>query len=174
MGSTWVFKCKRLPDGTIQKLKARFCVQGDLQKTDITKDDVFAPVIDWATVHLLFTLSVACNLEMAQIDFCNAFVQSTLPEPIYLELPLGGFHKNKELAGKVLKVNKSLYGDRRHTKRQSNASAGISKALSPRALSFNLLPPLNWIVSLMLILLVFGVLKTNKILLQPALALVSS
>ena len=61
-----------------------------------------------------------------------------------------------------------------HTKRQSNASVGISKALSPRALSFNLPPPLNWIVSLMLILLVFGVLKTNKMLLQPALALVSS
>ena len=61
---------------------------------------------------MLFTLSVACNLETAQIDFRNAFVQSTLPEPIYLELPPGGFHKNKELAGKVLKVNKSLYGDR--------------------------------------------------------------
>ena len=45
---------------------------------------------------------------MDQTDFCTAFVQSTLPEPIYLELPPVGFHKNKELAGKVLKVNKSL------------------------------------------------------------------
>ena len=84
VGSTWVFKRKRLPDGTIQKLKARFCVRGDLQKSDITKDDVYAPVIDWATVRLLFTVSVACNLETAQIDFRNAFVQSDLPEPIYL------------------------------------------------------------------------------------------
>jgi hypothetical protein len=26
--STWAFKCKRFPDGTVCKLKARFCVQG--------------------------------------------------------------------------------------------------------------------------------------------------
>ena len=61
-----------------------------------------------------------------------------------------------------------------HTKRRSNASVGISKSISPRALSFNLPPPLNWTAFLMLILLVSRVLKTNKILLQPALSLVSS
>lgn len=27
--STWAFKCKRCPDGLIQKLKARFCMQGN-------------------------------------------------------------------------------------------------------------------------------------------------
>jgi hypothetical protein len=31
--STWAFKCKRLPDGSIKKLKARFCAQGDRQKS---------------------------------------------------------------------------------------------------------------------------------------------
>ena len=29
--STWAFKVKRYPDGTIRKLKARFCVRGYLQ-----------------------------------------------------------------------------------------------------------------------------------------------
>jgi hypothetical protein len=33
--STWVFKLKRLPDGTPLKFKARFCVRGDLQKEGI-------------------------------------------------------------------------------------------------------------------------------------------
>ena len=61
-----------------------------------------------------------------------------------------------------------------HTIRWSNALAGISKALNPRALSFSLQPFLNWIALLMLILPVSGVLKINKILLQPALAVVSS
>ena len=60
-----------------------------------------------------------------------------------------------------------------HTKRWSNASAGISKALNPRALSFSLQPCINSIALLMMILPVSGVLKINKILLQPALALVS-
>jgi hypothetical protein len=30
--STWAFKCKRFPDGSVRKLKARFCVRGDRQK----------------------------------------------------------------------------------------------------------------------------------------------
>jgi hypothetical protein len=30
--ATWVFKLKRLPDGTPSKFKGRFCVRGDLQK----------------------------------------------------------------------------------------------------------------------------------------------
>ena len=29
--STWAFKCKRYPDGSIRKFKARFCAQGDKQ-----------------------------------------------------------------------------------------------------------------------------------------------
>ena len=29
---TWDFKCKRFPDGSFQKFKARFCVREDIQK----------------------------------------------------------------------------------------------------------------------------------------------
>ena len=28
---TWAFRRKRYPDGTVKKLKARFCVRGDMQ-----------------------------------------------------------------------------------------------------------------------------------------------
>ena len=31
---TWVFKLKRLPDGTPSRFKARFCARGDLQRVD--------------------------------------------------------------------------------------------------------------------------------------------
>ena len=34
---TWVFKCKRIPDNTIKKHKARYCVQGDLQQGENSK-----------------------------------------------------------------------------------------------------------------------------------------
>jgi hypothetical protein len=33
--STWAFKCKRLPNGTVLKFKARFCVRGDLQEEGV-------------------------------------------------------------------------------------------------------------------------------------------
>jgi hypothetical protein len=33
--TTWAFKCKRFPDSTVRKLKARFCVRGDRQKEGV-------------------------------------------------------------------------------------------------------------------------------------------
>jgi hypothetical protein len=42
------------------------------------------------------------------IDFNAAFVQSALPEPIYLELPPGYASTNADM---VYKVTRSLYGD---------------------------------------------------------------
>jgi hypothetical protein len=56
-------------------------------------------------------LAVHFNFYTQQIDFRKAFVQSTLPKPIYLEMPPGGYTTN--YPGKILKVTRSLYGDRR-------------------------------------------------------------
>ena len=105
--STWAFKHKRRPNGEIYKLKARFVVRGDLQRLDDT-DSTFSPVVDWSTVRLLFILTVAQRLKSTTIDFNAAFVQSDLPDPIYLELPPGYAVPNKD---KVYKVDKSLFGD---------------------------------------------------------------
>jgi hypothetical protein len=71
-------------------------------------DSTFSSVVDWSTVRLLFILTVAQRLKSTTIDFNAAFVQSDLPEPIYLELPPGYAVPNED---KVYKVNKSLYGD---------------------------------------------------------------
>jgi hypothetical protein len=102
--STRAFKRKRRPNGEIYKLKARFVVCGDLQGLDDT-DSTFSPVVDWSTVRLLFILTVAQRLKSTTIDFNAAFVQSDLPEPIYLELPPRYAVPNED------KVDKSLYGD---------------------------------------------------------------
>ena len=104
----WTFVRKRRPDGTISRYKARLVVRGDQQRASFSRDDTFAPVIDWPTVRLLLNLSIQHRLHTVSIDFKNAFVQSDLPEPIYVNLPQGygaGQHD------KVLEVTKSLYGD---------------------------------------------------------------
>jgi hypothetical protein len=111
--STWAFKRKRYPDGTIMKLKARFCVRGDRQWEVINSaEETHSPVVEFGTLRLALSLMLNFDLESMQIDFCNAFVQSDLPRPIFLELP-PGIRDNPELDGKILKVFKSLYGDRR-------------------------------------------------------------
>ena len=104
----WTFVRKRKPDGTISRYKARLVVRGDQQKASFSRDDTFAPVIDWPTVRLLLNLSIQHKLHTVSIDFKNAFVQSDLPEPIYVNLPQG---YGAGQSDKVLEVTKSLYGD---------------------------------------------------------------
>ena len=82
-------------------------------ETGRSKEETFAPVLDWATIRLMFALSVQNKLHTQMIDFHNAFVQSTLPEPIYLELPPGGYWNLEGMTNKIFKVEKSLYCDRR-------------------------------------------------------------
>jgi transposase InsO family protein len=110
--STWAFRRKRRPNGDIYKLKSRFVVQGGLQILTPT-EQTYSPVVDWSTVRLLSILATAQHLHSITIDFTSAFVQSTLPAPIYLELPPGYSVPGED---RVFKVFKSLYGDIRAAK----------------------------------------------------------
>jgi hypothetical protein len=108
--TTWVFKRKRLPDGTIYKYKARLCIRGDLQAPQLDRNDTYAPVASWDTIRLMFSLCVQHGIKSRQIDFANAFVQADRDEPIYLSLP-PGFSQTSSTH--CMKVTKSLYGDAR-------------------------------------------------------------
>ena len=57
--TTWAFKVKRYPDGLtcMRKLKARFCVRGDLQEEGVDYFDVYAPLVQWSTVRMVMTMS---------------------------------------------------------------------------------------------------------------------
>ncbi len=113
--SMWAFRRKRKPDGSVSRYKARLVVRGDLQKQfyDFSPNETFAPVVEWSTVRMLFSLGVMFNWKTASIDFKSAFTQAILPEPIYLELPPGYAKANPHLADKVMKITTSLYGDQR-------------------------------------------------------------
>ena len=83
-------------------------------------DKIFAPVVSWTTVRLLLLLSAQLELATRQVDYVAAFVHSPIPLPknydnmspeeqkmsrTYVEMPRG-FQKE----GKVLRLNKALYG----------------------------------------------------------------
>jgi hypothetical protein len=118
--STRAFKCKRYPDGTIRKLKSRFCVRGDKQIEGVDFFDTFAPVVNWTTVRLMLILSIVLGLSTRQVDYTAAFVHAPIdkdpdwdvltPEEqerrgVYVEMPRGWSEP-----GKVLKLKRSLYG----------------------------------------------------------------
>jgi hypothetical protein len=105
LGTTWAFKRKRYPDGTLKKLKSRICCRGDQQVIGVDVFDTYAPVVSWAVVRLVLSIAVALNWSTAQVDYANAFVQAKLDEPIYITCP-----RDYEVPGHILKLNRSLYG----------------------------------------------------------------
>ena len=109
--STVVFKLRMNPDGAITKVKARFCLRGDLQE-DV--GDTYAPVASWATVRSVLLISQCTNRVTCTIDFSNAFVQSPMPEgeTVFMEMP-PGYTSSKHADG-VLLLKKTIYGGRQN------------------------------------------------------------
>ena len=109
--STWAFKIKRFPNGLLRKLKARFCVRGNMQIEGVNYFDTFAPMVQWITIRTLLILSVQLNLCTAQVDYTAAFPQAKLDDEVYVEMPRGFIEP-----GFVYKLRKSLYGLRQSPK----------------------------------------------------------
>ena len=102
--STWVFKRKQYPDGSVRKLKARWCVRGDHQIEGVDFD-TFAPVVAWSTTRLLLILSVVLGLATKQVDYINAFCQADLAEEVYVRMP-----KLFGKPGHIIRLKEGMYG----------------------------------------------------------------
>ena len=109
---TWSFKCKRKPDWTIRKFKARYCVRGNIQKRLSSKPlNSYSPVVQWVTVRLMLIFRCIIGFQSQSIDFTNAFAQADIPSggPVFNELPRN-FKSDGEQGDNVLRLKKSLYG----------------------------------------------------------------
>jgi hypothetical protein len=102
---TWVYRRKRNPDGSFKKFKARYCLRGDLENTDV---ETYSPVVAYWVVRLFLALSLLLEWKTITIDFSNAFVQATLKEETYIHIPRG--FKSTKPGNQCLKLLKSIYG----------------------------------------------------------------
>jgi hypothetical protein len=59
----WTCRCKRRPDGSLKKYKARLCVYGSRQIQGIDYTESFAPVVQWSTIRVVNTLATMHNLK---------------------------------------------------------------------------------------------------------------
>ncbi len=55
--SIWSFKRKRLPDRMLNKHKACLCAHGGMQIWGTNYWETYAPVVNWASVHLLLAVA---------------------------------------------------------------------------------------------------------------------
>ncbi len=73
--------------------------------------ETYAPVVNWASIHLILAIAKIHGLSSKSIDFVLAFPQADLEVPVYMELPIGFDTPNGENCKfYVLRLNKSLYG----------------------------------------------------------------
>ena len=105
IGCRWVYRKKALEVGGFI-YKCRLTVKGFMQRYGVDYDDVFSSVAQLKSFRLIIALSAAFGCTMTQYDFDNAFVQSVLPKPVYMEHPEG----YPGPVGTCLKLLKSLYG----------------------------------------------------------------
>ncbi|HEY5813547.1 MAG TPA: reverse transcriptase domain-containing protein [Terrimicrobiaceae bacterium] len=106
VSNKWVFKVKRLPDGRIDRYKARLVARGFSQRYGIDYYETFAPVVRMESLRILLAIAAKEDLEVHQMDVITAYLAGELEEEIYMEPPAG-------LPGsgqKVCKLRKGLYG----------------------------------------------------------------
>ena len=106
--STWAFKIKRYPDGSVKKFKARFCARGDRQLEGVDYFETWAPVVQWSTIRLVLIIALKFGYCSAQCDITAAFIHALLPdnEEVYVQQPRGFTSTPHH----VLRLRRSLYG----------------------------------------------------------------
>jgi len=94
----WVFSIK--PDGT---KKARLVAKGFQEEV---YNNVYSPVARMPTIRLMISTAFNEGWNIKQLDIPTAFLNAELDKDTYIKTPQGV----KSESGKVLKLNRSLYG----------------------------------------------------------------
>ena len=103
----WVYVYKFDKHGRLAKCKARLVVRVD-QQAKSTIGDTYAATLAARSFRVFMAIAARFDLEMIQYDAVNAFVHASLDEKIYMRMPKG-YRK----FGKILRLNRALYGLRR-------------------------------------------------------------
>jgi hypothetical protein len=108
IGSKWVFKVKRNPDGTVERYKARLVAKGFGQRPGIDFDETFAPTTKWAALCAILALAALEDLELESIDISNAYLNGELHDVnVYMQQPDGFSERDSTWVARLLK---GLYG----------------------------------------------------------------
>ena len=81
-----VNKCKILSDGTVDKLKVRIAIQGDLDFDAIGKNN-WTPVIKFQVPKLFIAKAATLGLPIYQVNFIIAYLQAKMERAVYVMFP---------------------------------------------------------------------------------------
>ena len=112
IGCKWVFKLKCDKDGNIAKWKSRLVAKGfsEILGQSYEANEVYAPVCSYDTLRTMLSVANQKNWNLYQADISNAYLQSDLPRPQYMQQP-PGFEQRDENGEKLIcRLQKGLYG----------------------------------------------------------------
>ncbi|TFY78105.1 hypothetical protein EWM64_g5909 [Hericium alpestre] len=107
IGSRWVFKIKRNPDGSIERYKARLVAKGFSQRPGMDFNETFAPTCKFASIRTVLALAAVENLFLRSFDISHAFINGDLDAEVYMKQPEGFVEGDP---GDVSALMKSIYG----------------------------------------------------------------
>jgi hypothetical protein len=84
VGCKWVFKKKLMPDGTIDKYKARLVAKSYTQKEGENFFDTYSPAARLTTIRVLLSLTASHGRLVHQMDVKITFLNGELEEEIYM------------------------------------------------------------------------------------------
>jgi hypothetical protein len=74
--------------------------------------ETYAPVVTWFTIRLMIIFGIIFCWALCQVDFVMAFLQALIEMDIYMELPQGIQIAHRNSKDHVLKLEKSIYGQK--------------------------------------------------------------
>ncbi|GAA5916695.1 uncharacterized protein JCM6883_002935 [Sporobolomyces salmoneus] len=108
LGCRFVYRRKKDQYGKVKSHKVRLVAQGFARRPGLDFRETFAPVAKFTSIQVLLALAARHNLKLQQADADKAYLYGKLEEELYMRVPDG--IDRGDYAGKVLKLERSLYG----------------------------------------------------------------
>ena len=126
--SRWVLKKKTENNGNI-KYKARLVIRGFKDKNMYELQETYAPVSRLALIRSVLAIINRYDLEVCQMDVKTAFLNGTIDDEIYMEIPEGVNVSNEFRRENVCKIEKALYGLRISPKRWNKRFSEVASKI---------------------------------------------
>jgi hypothetical protein len=112
------YRVKLNSDGTIEKLKTRIALRGDLMKENIYLPGTWCPIAGFRALKIFLALAAQHKQRIYQLDYVAAFLQADVLGRKFTRFPaewkelLKDYKDLHPWIGVPLRLKKSLYGDR--------------------------------------------------------------
>jgi hypothetical protein len=107
-----IFKVKVKSDGSLDKLKTRLVVRGDLQDRNLTEDK-WSPTASFRSLKMFLAHASRLKVRVKQLDFVGAFLQAKMRTRMFVTIPkIFGilFPEYQWCTGKPVRLAMLMYG----------------------------------------------------------------